>query len=243
MPLLTLLLAIALLSRVALAEGDWPMERAGLLRANRAKVAGNLQGAPREAWSVEIGRTPPVSLTADLDLDGEDETYSAESATIVRRDAAGNQVWQSRPMARDFALMAFEDLDGSGRRLLLMSATGINRMVPLYFVFDPETGEILWEKGFNASNGGEVRLGPIDPDVKGIQLLRALFPNPAGGELHLVAWDEAGRGWMGRSSGAHLQCVAPGKDRPTLDQGEGCARQTIRALEERKGLTRKRGSC
>jgi len=40
MPLLTLLLAIALLSRVALAEGDWPMERAGLLRANRAKVAG-----------------------------------------------------------------------------------------------------------------------------------------------------------------------------------------------------------
>ncbi|OPZ09799.1 MAG: hypothetical protein BWZ08_00145 [candidate division BRC1 bacterium ADurb.BinA292] len=40
MPLLTLLLAIALLSRVALAEGDWPMERAGLHRANRAKVAG-----------------------------------------------------------------------------------------------------------------------------------------------------------------------------------------------------------
>ena len=32
--------------------------------------------------------------------------------------------------------------------------------------------------------------GKIDPKRKGLQLVRALFPNPGGGELHMFCWDK-----------------------------------------------------
>ena len=63
-------------------------------------------------------------------------------------------------------------------------------MKPLYFIFDPHTGRIRWQIELNATNGGDVRFGKINPARKGLQLLRALFPNPGGGELHLFSWDK-----------------------------------------------------
>jgi hypothetical protein len=86
--------------------------------------------------------------------------------------------------------VALDDLDGDGRREPLMLGTGLNSSSPLYFIPDPRTGAIRWQAELNASNGGDSRFGKIDPERPGMQLLRALFPNPGGGELHMFCWDK-----------------------------------------------------
>src|SRR5207249_3444060 len=118
------------------------------------------------------------------------ESYAAENERIVRRDREGRVLWKSARISRGFTLAAFEDLDGDGKREPLMVGSGLNDMSPLYFVFDPATGRIRWQCELNPSNGGDARFGKIDPDRKGLQLVRALFPNQGGGELHMFCWDK-----------------------------------------------------
>jgi len=171
-------------------KGDWPMTRGGAWRANRATVAGNIRSEPQVAWRYAIDSNPGAAFSADLDEDGVKETYSAENFRLVRRDAQGKEVWESAPITRGSTLIAFDDLDGDGKREPLMLGTGLNRFAPLYFVFDPKTGAIRWKAELAPTNGGDTRFGKIDPSRKGLQLLRALFPNPGGGEAHLFCWDQ-----------------------------------------------------
>jgi hypothetical protein len=170
--------------------GDWPMVRGGLLRSNRANIRGKIKGTPKVAWRHEIGRVPGATITADFNEDGHPETYSVENERIVHRGSDGKVVWKSARISRGFSLVGFEDLDGDGRREPLMVGTGLNNAAPLYFIFDPGTGRIRWQCELAPTNGGDTRFGKIDPERKGVQLLRALFPNPGGGELHLFCWDQ-----------------------------------------------------
>jgi len=170
--------------------GDWPMTRGGLWRANRATIAGNIKSEPPLAWRRQIGSVPGATFTADLDGDGRNETYSAESWRLVRRDADAKETWRSPRITRGSTLVGFEDLDGDGLREPLMVGSGLNTFAPLYFVFDPKTGSIRWQAELTPTNGGDSRFGKIDIGRKGTQLLRALFPNPGGGELHLFCWDQ-----------------------------------------------------
>lgn len=171
-------------------RADWPMPRRGPLRDNRAVVRGKIQGRPEVAWRYSLGPAAGAAVTADLDEDGRPETYHAENWRIVRRDGAGQVVWRSPRICREFTLLGFEDLDGDGRREPLLVGSGLNPASPLYFVFDPRDGRIRWQVELNPTNGGDFRLGKLDPTRKGLQLLRALFPNPGGGELHLFSWDQ-----------------------------------------------------
>lgn len=171
-------------------RGDWPMPRRGLLRDNRAVVRGKIRGRPEVAWRCSLGPAAGAAFTADLDEDGQPETYSAENWRIVRRDGTGRVIWRSPRICREFTLLGFEDLDGDGRREPLMAGSGLNPASPLYFIFDPHDGGIRWQAELSPSNGGDFRFGKLDPARKGLQLLRALFPNPGGGELHLFSWEQ-----------------------------------------------------
>jgi hypothetical protein len=188
--LLLSLAAAAASARGPAGTADWPMTRGNLLRTNRAGAKGKITGRPEVAWRYALGSAPAAGLTADFDADGHAETYSAENWRVVRRDAKGDVVWRSARICRGFSLVGFDDLDGDGQREPLMAGSGLNSAAPLYFVFDPKTGRIRWRHRLNPSNGGDTLFGKLDPTRKGLQLIRSLFPNPGGGELHMFCWDK-----------------------------------------------------
>jgi hypothetical protein len=170
--------------------GDWPMTGGGLLRPGRAEIKGKIAKTPNVLWTSKIGFAPGYPIVADFDGDGKNESYRCENWRVVRYDADGQVRWRSEQITRSFTLTAFDDLDGDGTKEPLMMGQRLNTQAPVYFVFDPATGRIRWKAECSPSNGGDYRFGKIDKRLKGLQLMRALWVDPRGNELHMWAWDK-----------------------------------------------------
>ena len=170
--------------------GDWPMTGGGLLRPGRADIKGKISKTPSVLWTGKIGSALGYPILADFDGDGKNESYRCENWRVVRYDPDGKARWRSDQITRSFTLIAFDDLDGDGTKEPLMIGQRLNTQAPVYFIFDPATGRIRWKAECSPTNGGDYRFGKIDKNLKGLQLLRALWVDPKGNELHMWAWDK-----------------------------------------------------
>ena len=126
-------LGVRLAGRSSHADSAWRLADG----ARRTAACEPLHGAWEPSRCAACRVAPPDrqgaggTLTADLDDDDRSETYAAARHRLVRRDAPGGITWESPPITRGFSLVAFDDLDGDGRREPLMLGTGLNSSSPL----------------------------------------------------------------------------------------------------------------
>jgi hypothetical protein len=176
-----------------LGGSDWPMYRHDPALTAASPIRGGLAGAPRVAWSLDLGgpRVPSESVVVrDVTGDGRDQFLTLAADSVTCRDNRGRLLWKLDNFLNP-SILDVLDFAGDGSRGILLTTTRAGK-VDTYMV-SGRTGKAahLWldENNF----GGHTRVGKLLPGVDGVQIAATASgqtpPAKHGGEVRLVSFE------------------------------------------------------
>lgn len=168
-------LLAALLAAPRTRADDWPVARHDAQRTGRSSGRTDL-AAPAVRWRHYLGGSlaPTQYAVTDLDADGVTDVVFVSSGKVIAKHADDVLVWESE-LVEARSLSALADLDGDGRREVVVTADRGNVLV-----LDGGDGRVRWEvPADHRGLGSQVRLGDLDGDGRDELYLGECVRNPA----------------------------------------------------------------
>ncbi len=169
----TILLLVALVRPISGADGDWPMWRHDTALTGYQPSPGRMTEEPRILARHSLGASPGTASFADLLGSGRDaEVLVLAAARLTAYGADGQRLWESRPQG--YVLDHLEwvtDLDGDGRKEVVVLAGQMGGTRQTYLILDGRTGERRAAIDFITGDFGWKGLcGTYLPGTKGKQI-------------------------------------------------------------------------
>jgi outer membrane protein assembly factor BamB len=147
---------------------NWPLARYDHNLSGRSTGKGDIQKPAIQGEVAFYSGNTIMRWIEDINHDGVNEYISIECGRIKVKDAQGLLLWQSDIC--NPRLIGYHDLEGKGRETYIVAVTNFRTLA----VFSSLTGEICWEYTFKEKTvmlyHNTMRIGPIDPSLKGEQI-------------------------------------------------------------------------